>query len=69
MLQIKRYINLQNFKMFDLPFCQVGIIFTHLKLWIASVRRNLKWVKIQINYFGGISCFAGNMESADGHHW
>ena len=23
-----------------------GLIFNHLKLWIASARRNFKWVKI-----------------------
>ena len=31
------------------PFCQIWIIFTHLKLWIASARHNFKWVKIQID--------------------
>ena len=35
------------------PFCQIWIIFTHLKLWIASARHNFKWVKIQIELFGG----------------
>ena len=30
------------------PLCQIWIIFTHLKLWIASARHNFKWVKIQI---------------------
>ena len=30
------------------PFCQIWIIFTHLKLWIASARHYFKWVKIQI---------------------
>ena len=30
------------------PFCQIWIIFTHLKLWVASARHNFKWVKIQI---------------------
>ena len=30
------------------PFCQIWIIFTHLKLWIASARHNFKWVKISI---------------------
>ena len=35
------------------PFCQIWIIFTHLKLWIASARHNFKWVKIQIEYSGG----------------
>ena len=30
------------------PFCHIWIIFTHLKLWIASARHNFKWVKIQI---------------------
>ena len=25
------------------------LIFTHLKLWIASARHNFKWVKIQID--------------------
>ena len=29
-------------------FFQIWIIFTHLKLWIASARNNFKWVKIQI---------------------
>ena len=32
------------------PFCQIWIIFTHLKLWIASARHNCKWVKIEIEY-------------------
>ena len=27
------------------PFWQIWIIFTHLKLWIASARHNFKWVK------------------------
>ena len=35
------------------PFCQIWIIFTHLKLWIASARHNFKWVIIQIEKFGG----------------
>ena len=35
------------------PFCQIWIIFTHLKLWIASARHNFKWVKILIEKFGG----------------
>ena len=35
------------------PFCQIRIIFTNLKLWIASARHNFKWVKIQIELFGG----------------
>ena len=30
------------------PFCQIRIIFTHLKLRISSARHNFKWVKIQI---------------------
>ena len=30
------------------PFCQIWIIVTHLKLWIASARHNFNWVKIQI---------------------
>ena len=30
------------------PFCQIWLIFTHLKLWIVSARHNFKWVKIQI---------------------
>ena len=30
------------------PFCKIWIIFTHLKLWIATARHNFKWVKIQI---------------------
>ena len=34
-------------------FCQIWIIFTHLKLWIASARHSFKWVKIQIEWFGG----------------
>ena len=29
-------------------FCETGIIFTHLKLWIASARHNFKWLKIPI---------------------
>ena len=35
------------------PFCQIWIIFTHLKLWIASARHNFKWVKTKIDQFGG----------------
>ena len=35
------------------PFCQIWIIFTYLKLWIASASHNFKWVKIQIEWFGG----------------
>ena len=35
------------------PFCQIWIIFTHLKLWIVSARHNFKWVEIQIQEFGG----------------
>ena len=30
------------------PFCQISIIFTHAKLWIASAGHNFKWVKIPI---------------------
>ena len=30
------------------PFCQIWIISSHLKLWIASARHNFKWVKIPI---------------------
>ena len=30
------------------PFCQIWIIFTHLKLSVASARRNFEWVKIPI---------------------
>ena len=41
------------------PFCQIWIIFTHLKLWIASARHNFKWVKIQIESFGGERVIAG----------
>ena len=33
------------------PFCQICIIFTHLKLWIASARHNFKWVKSPIEKF------------------
>ena len=35
------------------PFRQIWIIFTHLKLWIASARHNFKWVKNQIKEFDG----------------
>ena len=31
------------------PFFQIWIIFTHLKLWVASARHNFKWVKIKLN--------------------
>ena len=34
-------------------FCQIWIIFTHLKLWIASARHKFKWMKILIFWFGG----------------
>ena len=37
-----------NFEKIWLPFCQIWIIFTYLRLWIASARHNFKWVKIQI---------------------
>ena len=30
------------------PFCQFWLIFTHLKLWIASARQNFRWVAIPI---------------------
>ena len=30
------------------PCCQIWVIFTHLKLWIASARHNFKWVTISI---------------------
>ena len=30
------------------PFCQIWVIFTHSKLWIASASHNFKWVEIQI---------------------
>ena len=37
------------YKIFDLAtVCQIWIIFTHLKLGIASARHNFKWVKIPI---------------------
>ena len=29
------------------PVCQKWMIFTHLKLWIASARHNFKWVKMR----------------------
>ena len=32
-------------------FCRFFFIFTHLKSWIASAIRNLKWVNISITYF------------------
>ena len=51
MLKIKCDINQQSNSW--PPFCQVWIIFTHLKLWIASARHNFKWVKHQIKQFGG----------------
>ena len=31
------------------PFCQIWIIFTHLKVWIASARHNFKWGKFRLN--------------------
>ena len=34
-------------------FCQIWIIFTHLKLWIASARHNFKWEKKQFKQLGG----------------
>ena len=41
-------------KIASLPlFCEICIIFTHLKLWIALARHNFKWVKILIELFGG----------------
>ena len=30
------------------PLCYIWIIFTNLKLWIASARHNYKWLKIPI---------------------
>ena len=53
MLKIKRDVNQQEFKNSWLPFCQIWIIFTHLKLWIASARHNFKCVNITIKYFRG----------------
>ena len=35
------------------PISQIWIVFTHLKLWIASAIHNFKWVKISIKQFGG----------------
>ena len=32
---------------------QIWVIFTHLKLWIATAIHNFKWVKIKINYLSG----------------
>ena len=48
MLKIKRYVNQQDLKIVDLHFFQIVIIFTHVKLRIASARHNFKWVEIQI---------------------
>ena len=47
-LKKKCDINQQDLKRIDRHFFQIWIIFTHLKLWIASARHNFKWVKIQI---------------------
>ena len=44
----KRWHKPEIFKNSYPPFCQIWIIFTHFKLWIASARHNFKWVKIQI---------------------
>ena len=41
-----------RFKPVDLHFLQILIIFTHLKLWIASARHNFKWWKFQLNNLG-----------------
>ena len=59
MLKIKRDINQQDLKIGDLRFVQIWIIFTHLKLWIASAGYNFKWMKITINNFAlkGLICF------------
>ena len=51
-VKIKRAINRQKMENGWPPFCQVWIIFTHLKLWIASARHNFRLVKIPIEYFG-----------------
>ena len=48
MLKIKCDINQQDLKKSWPSFFQIWIIFTHLKLWIASARHNFKWVKIQV---------------------
>ena len=34
------------------PFCQIWIIFTHLKLWIASSRHNFSETQLFINVYG-----------------
>ena len=48
MLKMKCNIKSVRFEKSWPPFFQICIIFTHLKLWIASARHNFKWVKIQI---------------------
>ena len=53
---IKSFMLNRNLAIFENswpPFCPIWIIFTHLKLWIASARHNFKWVKIEIEQFGG----------------
>ena len=36
----------QDLQMFDLKWLQiwVGLMYTHLKLWVAIARHDLKWV-------------------------
>ena len=46
MLKPECDINQHDLKRVDLH--QICLIFTHLKLWIASARHNFKWVKIPI---------------------
>ena len=48
MLKINYDIKSASFENSCPPFCQIWIIFTRLKLWIASARHNFKGVKIHI---------------------
>ena len=47
-LKIKCDIKSARFRKSRPPFCQILIIFTHMKLWIASARHNFKWMEIPI---------------------
>ena len=55
MLKKKCDKNQQDLKK-NYPDLSSLLIFTHLKLWIASSRHNFKWVKIPITVYTRVKC-------------
>ena len=47
---------------------QITHIFSHLKLWIAVARQNLKWLKILIEYLSaqGVKTLVADSEGCEG---